>query len=62
MIDTETDYANPDNSDIIDLNQVIASQGDYDKFVFGCLADNMRLPFADGTFNAYVSNLSLMLV
>jgi len=30
--------------------------------VLGFLADNMRLPFADEMFEAYISNLSLMIV
>jgi len=32
------------------------------KRVVGCIADNMRLPFDDSSFNAYVSNLSCMIV
>ena len=30
--------------------------------VFGCLADNMRLPFPNSFFDCYISNLSLMIV
>lgn len=32
------------------------------KLVFGCIADNMRLPFPDQHFDCYISNLSLMIV
>ncbi len=62
VIDKATDYASPENLDKVDLNAVIESQGNFDKLVYGCVADNMRLPFADGVFEAYVSNLSLMIV
>lgn len=30
--------------------------------VFGCQADNMRLPFPDQWFDCYISNLSMMIV
>ena len=33
-----------------------------EKVVFGCMADNMRLPFADASFDCYIANLSLMIV
>lgn len=33
-----------------------------DRFVLGCLANNECLPFKDGTFDCYISNLSLMIV
>mmetsp|Transcript_10704 Transcript_10704/g.13334 ORF Transcript_10704/g.13334 Transcript_10704/m.13334 type:complete len:114 (+) Transcript_10704:223-564(+) len=65
IIDTETDYADPTNSDRVDLESVINAQksdGFSDRLVLGFLADNMRLPFADGVFEAYISNLSLMIV
>lgn len=62
VIDAETDYADPANTDQIDLEKICRENAPYDKFVFGCLADNMRLPFADSTFEAYISNLSLMIV
>ena len=32
------------------------------KKVIGCVADNMRLPFPTSYFDAYIANLSLMLV
>ena len=45
----------------MDLARVMNENGPYNKLVYGCVADNMRLPFADSTFEAYVSNLSLMI-
>lgn len=33
-----------------------------ERHVYGCMADNMRLPFADESFDCYISNLSLMIV
>lgn len=32
------------------------------KSVFSCMADNMRLPFDNESFDCYISNLSLMIV
>ena len=47
-----------------DLEATISEKAgqDYNKFVFGCQANNEKLPFADGYFDAYISNLSLMIV
>ena len=61
-MDVETDYANPLNQDMVNLEQVISENSPFNKLAFGCIADNMRLPFTDNTFEAYVSNLSLMIV
>jgi len=58
----DTDFASPENTDRVDLNGIISENSGANKLVYGCIADNMRLPFADGVFEAYVSNLSLMIV
>ena len=58
----ENDYANSENTDRVDLTQIQSANGPFDKLVYACLADNMRLPFEDNVFEAYVSNLSLMIV
>ena len=44
------------------MGQIFADAEGAEKRVFGCIADNMRLPFQDGVFEAYISNLSLMIV
>ena len=62
VMDTESDYANTENNDRVDLDKVIQENAPFSKLAFGCVADNMRLPFADNVFEAYVSNLSLMIV
>ena len=62
VIDKDTDYADPACTQQVQLDQIREQQAPFDKLVFGCLADNMRLPFADGAFEAYISNLSLMIV
>ena len=62
MVDLENDYANTEVTSRVDLEKIIEENQPFDKFVFGCLADNMRLPFEDNLFEAYVANLSLMLV
>ena len=61
-MDTETDYADPTNQDRVNLDQIMSENTPYNKLVLGCMADNMRLPFADNSFEAYISNLSLMIV
>jgi SAM-dependent methyltransferase len=56
-IDAMTDYVN-------DLSLKVSPAlptGDTRK-VFGCMADNMNLPFADESFDCYISNLSLQIV
>ena len=62
IMDTETDYANLQSDSRVDLESVMEQNKPFDKLVYGCLADNMKLPFADNTFEAYISNLSLMIV
>ena len=62
MIDTEVDYANPEVTRRVDLQTLMEDNAPYSKLAFGCIADNLRLPFEDATFEAYVSNLSLMIV
>ena len=60
FIDIETDYF----QNQCDLDAIISEKAgeDYSKFVFGCQANNEKLPFGDGCFDAYISNLSLMIV
>ena len=62
VIDRDTDYADPACTQQVQLDQIRAQQAPFDKLVFGCMADNMRLPFANEAFEAYVSNLSLQIV
>ena len=45
-----------------DLDTIIKDQGDFRKFVYGCRANNELLPFADGSFDSYIANLSLQIV
>ena len=47
---------------VCDLNKIVEGQGSYNKFVYGCRANSEILPFSDNSFNAYISNLSLMIV
>ncbi len=58
--DTETDYAS--NTETVNLDQIVASKGDYRKMVYGCRASGTRLPFPDAWFDSYVSNLVLQLI
>jgi ubiquinone/menaquinone biosynthesis C-methylase UbiE len=53
--DAETDYP---------ADSTLKWNGDrpQGRHVFGCRADNQRLPFPDQYFSAYVSNLSMMIV
>jgi ubiquinone/menaquinone biosynthesis C-methylase UbiE len=44
------------------LNTVIAEKGEFDRMVLGYRADGTALPFADSSFDGYVSNLLLMLI
>ena len=62
FIDCSTDYASVDNTDRVDLEAIIEANSPSKRLVYGCLADNMRLPFHDNVFEAYISNLSLMIV
>lgn len=61
MVDSETNYTDQSERKLLDLDKLIKEQGEFKKLVVGCLADNMCLPFADSIFEAYVSNLSLMI-
>ena len=60
MIDHETDYVS--NGERINLDQVVAEQGEFRKLVFGCRASGSALPFPDQWFTSYVSNLVLQLI
>lgn len=55
----EKDLTVAENVEGFDLEQVIASQGEFRKFVFGCVANNEALPFKDESFSAYLANLSV---
>ena len=61
VIDAETDYTDQSTSNRLDLDKIQAEQGQFNKLGIGCMADNMCLPFEDVAFDAYVSNLSLMI-
>ena len=51
-----------ENFPSLDLESIIASQGDFKKFIFGCRANNENLPFKDGWFTSYIASLSVMIV
>lgn len=57
QIDSETDFVS-DASKVVTPVMPAADE----RKVFGCMADNMRLPFPDQFFDCYISNLSLMIV
>jgi len=57
--DIESDFVGDENL-TVDPSTLVPA--DASRFVYGCMADNMRLPFPSEFFEAYVSNLSLMLV
>ena len=59
QIDASTDY--PGNSSLV-VDEATLIGNSSSKRVYGCVADNMRLPFPSDFFEAYISNLSLMLV
>ena len=69
-VDCETDYTILEEEsglklkNMCDVDKIIEEKagGDFSKFVLGCQANNELLPFPDGHFGAYISNLSLMLV
>ena len=56
VIDAESDHT-VDGESVVELPEECEG-----KVVIGCVADNMRLPFVGEYFDAYVANLSLMLV
>ena len=62
VMNTETDYASLEGNEKVDMERIMTENGPFKKLVYGCIADNMRLPFADNFFEAYVANLSLMIV
>jgi len=59
LVDVESDFPG-DRSLTVDPSKLVPA--DASRFVYGCRADNMRLPFPSEFFDSYVSNLSLMLV
>ena len=52
-IDTTTDYSEYENEKstslkkLCDLDKIIEEQGEFRKFVYGCITNNEHLPFAD---------------
>ena len=44
------------------MNTLVSSKGNFKKAVFGFRASGSALPYPDKWFNAYVSNLCLMLI
>ncbi len=41
---------------------IVKEQGEFKKFIYGCIANNEILPFADQIFDSYISSLSLQIV
>ena len=68
LIDTKTNYNEfaDDTNTILknhfDVEKIITEQGDFRKLVLGCQANNEILPFPNDSFEAYIANLSVMLV
>ena len=60
IIDNETDYVVAKKGHKMNVDEQVGSIEN--RAVFGCIADNMNLPFPDQYFGAYVANLSLMIV
>ena len=60
VIDSETDYTS--NGERVDLDAIVAGQGQFRKLVYGCRASGSALPFPDQWFDCYVSNLVLQLI
>ena len=56
------DTSNKSLKNLCDLDKAISAQGQFRKLVYGCQANNEILPFADSSFNAYIANLSIMIV
>jgi len=56
--DTETDYVGKPSLVIEKLPEPTPGT----RQVYGCIADNMRLPFPSDHFDCYISNLSMMIV
>jgi len=59
---TELDETKTKLKHTCDLEAVVESQKPFRKLAYGCQANNEMMPFADGTFGAYIASLSLMLV
>lgn len=60
-----TEFADETNKSLkhkCDIEKIIEQQGDFRKFVLGTQANNELLPFSDSSFDAYISNLSVMIV
>ena len=57
VVDSETDFVS--NGERIDLDAIVADQGQFRKLVYGCRASGSALPFPDAWFDCYVSNLVL---
>lgn len=57
VIDSDTDFVT--NGERVDLDAIVAAQGQFRKLVYGCRASGSALPFPDAWFDCYVSNLVL---
>lgn len=55
--DLQNDYVADEN-----LVANLPQPKENERQVFGCMADNMRLPFASESFDCYISNMSMMIV
>jgi ubiquinone/menaquinone biosynthesis C-methylase UbiE len=68
LMDSETDYnefvegSTSELKNKCDLDKIVGEQGTFNKFVYGCQANNEVLPFPSDYFEAYLAPLSLMLV
>lgn len=63
VVDTEVDYtALACQPQMVDLEEIVTSQGAFRKLVYGCQASGSALPFPDNWFSCYVSNLVLQLI
>ena len=60
VVDSQNNYG--ENGLKINLDQIVAEQGDFRKLVFGCQASGSELPFPNCWFDSYVSNLVLQLI
>jgi len=68
VVDADTDYlkfkegSKTELVNTCDLDTVIKAQGEFNKLVFGCKANNEVLPFPSDSFDSYIAGMSLMLV
>ena len=60
VIDAETDHTKEGSA--VDIDAIVASQNDFKKFVYGCRASGIALPFSDASFDGYASSLVLQLI